>query len=1441
MSVRYSTLNQFYKGMNQDIGVDKLQNEFYYYMLNGTIIDQDSPGSSLSPQNIKGNKLFVTIPSPNNVWRLFTNFFPGDSYNFDITINGIVTNVTGTYIDSSILFEKIKNAIQSNNLNNSLNLNISYNSNLLTIFSSSVDLTISVNIPEIQVFEYLQKVLDPKIIGWETINDDIYILTTNETSNNPSGSNGQIWRLTYNKITLSPTITLIYNSKLNFSTFYPIANPGGIVGIYENENIQRLYFTDRNNKLRQVNVADPNLMSLDPENIDLSPSVDFSVPKLIKVETGGSLTAGVYWGAYRLKNSLTGSLTSFSPVSFPVNIVVGNEAITTGGNNYVDYKGANKGTNCNKTIIWEIDNIDDDFSELEFLVIKKEDYNSSGEYLLLNEVPVTSSKRVKIVFSGNENFITITNSEFNALSNIFTHCKSIATKDNILYAANTYSKKLELLDFDSRCYRAKDNSGVYEFQVKDSSGSLSTINPILPFNIPENHDSINPDHDIYKYDINGDIGGTGPYISYTFGVVAVKADDITVIQGPPGSNPYSVRHTNQNYNTSQFTENIKDINNDDIYYPLNNINEGTKFVYYSSPLRQFQRGEIYRFGFQGYNKSKDPYFVKWIGDIKMPLPGDPLPPGNGVYIDGTPIPSNINDFRLSFVSGNTTYTCFLYVKFTINLPPNVSSVLSGYNIVRVERTENDKTILGCGILTNTELDVPAGTSYYPVRIDKNGNFTRMNASSDDPGLATNIGASKYAFLFDSPDHQLVSYPNFAEGDKLKVIGTLSLTSEIESNSYRFIKNYQFFNLYNDDYDIAKTISVSFGKYVTDIGGPYPSGYSFRNFSKEYDNSTSFQVDDVESVGNKTLLVLLKSSSPLSSVGGYGCNNLNGRKMLAYYTRQVTNQYGGNDYSSRTLNEYIQCSPFRSISSTSFVVDTFKCFGGDTYVTIYDQQKLIKHWGGNQTTELDLPSDDGPPDNNPYTPASNKKSLSMFFPVESYCNPDLRHGIHPNVGMFGSDNGTHAQYLETYDYNQVYSSETNFTKYFHKPLIFIPVNKNTNRIHASSPKILGELEDSWSNFPANQFLDVDGVYGEINNLCVIKNKLVFFQDNAIGVALSNEKLLMKDAVNDDFILGYSGILSGKDYISSSIGTKHQFSFAKSYDESVIFLDINKKEYYFIESNLKIVPVTGLNSYLNSHLKGDISTNDNPYLFKGVTSGWDHKNKQFITSVNISSNIYVDNVRIKPFCFSYCPSLKTTHSFYSYNTPVFIKDNNNIFNVSSDLRSIWIMNKGDRGRFFNVIHPFRVDFIVNDGMSIEKIFDNFELNTVFSKDTFIDNDEDTITIDQKDGTFTSYRCYNNYQNTNWIPLIKNQTIKRDKRRWNIAISGNRVKYLNNTNFDIFDPNNLYVYPDRYFIPQRLKSNYLFVNLQYDNLSNNKLILEDIKTTYRINRLNNIPNEK
>jgi len=186
-----------------------------------------------------------------------------------------------------------------------------------------------------------------QIIGWVTVGDKIYLYS----ANTGSGSIGTIWKLTYDEVTLVPTITLMYSEDLNMGTLNPIANPGGIESILENSQTERLYWTDRVNPLRTINIVDENAMCFAPEDLDLRLTSNLEKPTLLSVQNGGALVTGVYQIAYNLRN-LDGAITAYSHTSNVIDII---DSAYTG---HANISGNDSGELTSKSFTISIENVD---------------------------------------------------------------------------------------------------------------------------------------------------------------------------------------------------------------------------------------------------------------------------------------------------------------------------------------------------------------------------------------------------------------------------------------------------------------------------------------------------------------------------------------------------------------------------------------------------------------------------------------------------------------------------------------------------------------------------------------------------------------------------------------------------------------------------------------------------------------------------------------------------------------------------------------------------------------------------------------------------------------------------------------------------------------------------------------------------------------------------
>lgn len=203
--------------------------------------------------------------------------------------------------------------------------------------------------------------------------------------------------------------------------------------------------------------------------------------------------------------------------------------------------------------------------------------------------------------------------------------------------------------------------------------------------------------------------------------------------------------------------------------------------------RGYQRGETYRFGVLVYDLNGDPGNVLWIGDIQMPEHHDkaweldlnfgpdndgtitgigrnygsnatkfkensdcqdyrisangsgPVPAAGLKYddtacINGTDINSHGNAKEFGFLPENREgqhLTFDLALDFSFKIPLHVLKRISGFQVVRAERTETDRTIVQSGLLNQT-------INYGPKTGGSGGYYGTVNANDTENIIDDNV-------------------------------------------------------------------------------------------------------------------------------------------------------------------------------------------------------------------------------------------------------------------------------------------------------------------------------------------------------------------------------------------------------------------------------------------------------------------------------------------------------------------------------------------------------------------------------------------------------------------------------------------------------------------------------------------------------------------------------
>ena len=1384
------------------------------------------------------------------------------------------------------------------------------------------------------------------IIGSTYIDNTFYLFTAPTTNPTAIGQIWSLTYspLNTNDSVFTTKLKLLYNNYLNFSIDYPIA-PTAVIGRYELPSIQRIYWSDFNNHVRACNVADENLMVVDSRIINITPQTILTVPTLKKITTGNVVNhlnnLSNYQCAYKYFKS-NGGQTNFSIPSNivtvtkdPINYFMGT------GPKYCSLNGEPH-SGINKSITWEINEVDNNYDTIKFYII----INNSGTFKIYeyDEQVIGDVSSLETTFRNDTALMTeIPLSEFLIENNSFTSAKTIEQKDNRLFFGNVKNAFESLISsFDARTYRYSINSANASYKEFETDVALQT-GPVNYSAVQKQADII-PAYNLgmgiddnalsgttygndraYKYKINSAvIGGSGPFISYEFGN-ELFASDVSVAEPLYGTSAavntgtdqdlessaqfykYGFRKAGTKNDTScSFNPYFKNINPNDLkfdqkYYTGNvDAQGGAKNTighdYLNGNFRTYERNEIYRFAIVFKSKTGYSSFAKFIGDIKFPDYGDPCPIENRAKPSGTSNPIYYcPDFRRTWLvpptgeapnyyTSETAYSVVPYIKFNVNISKELADLISGYEIVRVQRQDKDKTIATTGFINQVSLI--SGGTYGTFRI---GNSQVPTNDLGDPfsGNANNWATNGYAFpyvlnyypfenlcngntnlitsgdrLIPSEgyilDHMGTSNPGPTGDDDTDLYYIKKFYSKRAPNSTKMDKNItgNQFVIFNSEHIFSNgTSSISHGNRF----------FVNKNYDSVVDNgdTTSYQ-NNSNSIGAPCIFIILSDGSNLTpapatpivwqdfnffhQTAGFVvardniASNLHIGKLFVSHFKpnNLKTQYGGRTYIARSANEYISTGSLRKVNSLNFdTIDnnglktySIKTFGGDTFFGILDIQKSIKKWSAQGDSV-------------------HKYSQTWFLPYTSTYNLDLRHGYHVNYYL-NNDAGYAASAVDQYGYNPVYSNENNLKTYFAEPFIFNETTVFKNRIYWSSVKINGFTSDQWANVPTNNFYDVDGNYGGINALITLGQNMFFLQNNAFGRLLINPVSVMTDANDSQLrltnILGDSSVLDKHFYYSVNIGTQHQWSVAKS-GSAITFCDINTNKLYLFngESLDPISDSKGHRGFMNKVLHNRIRITDNPVKYNGILSTYDFKNNEFLyTFLNKGNLIIGDEPTLfdEKYTLAYSDLIQQFSSFYSF-TPYIYINNNSIFyspenyTVGSSVRAkAYLHNEGIYGSFYGTVYPSEVKVLVNANPSVTKAFDNLswqtqstkinytyydEINNAFASITGSDSDNQIYQTD----TYSKIRVYNQSQNTDWIttsltPITGN--LRKLEKDFNMQMPRNK---FNNNGSSIFDPTalNITTFGDR------MRDKFITVDLSYPNSSNNRFIMHNLKTSYRV----------
>jgi hypothetical protein len=1245
------------------------------------------------------------------------------------------------------------------------------------------------------------------VIGYCNIRDELYLFATQNTSIGQTGYS-RIVKVIFDSSGLPNSSTIVYNDQYSSDGSRLLwnnlpANRIKAVGRYESDTIKKIYFVDGYNPIRSINVA--TVSSTTPVNkFDIIPNFNISAPQFSSFGSG-VLTSGKIQYAYQMYD-LNGPETLFSPASSLISIT--ETSGQTGSNK--TFKGSDIGVNTGKGIRLSI-YPSSGFNRIRVVSIKYNSLNSVPVINIIADQDITTTPSTTYFYdTGVSNLGSYTFEEFAIVGRSVFIASEIEEKNNYLFTANILNDTWDV-DFDARAYRFVSSTAAGSLTVQHAAifdsgswGSNAWYNIYNNFKIngtteiPTNADCLNPYNDIsldsnrydtsptyihlynFKYQTDGTtLGGSGKYISYSF------------IQ-----KEFVISNTGTSYNEDYC------LNTD-----YSNVN-------IEIPYTGYQRDEVYRFGIVFYDIKGRQSSVKWIGDIRFPYYGDSY-----TLQSGDVGPSN---YSHSFSYNGQIYGRALGIKFNINMSTAHSQGAISYKIVRARRkTIGDRNIIAQGVTpTMFRYSDGQGLSYRGYTIPYTGTTTLGGIPKESTILE-----------FISPEISFNKDFEFNLVDKLEYIGVSSSQNQWNniSNSSVTVGTLPSDNDYSSVIKYTgMTSTVSPINRFTSITGVL-SSLLFRMPSKSvnvfYTDGTTMDsvpykvLNFVETTASASgssshfapggTKVILKTSTIISDF-------INGGYQVAYcnYKRGVFNsQYGGNTYTARQYTVYQDCV----VSNTGYLISNISVYSGDTYIDMFDYLRNIV------TGDI---------------PTNRRSQLVMYFPVETSINLRYREdscfsksndstnhdrvlmqetaGIYTSILVSGVYI-TYNQPTDLYKYNSVYSQENSTVSTFVKSDVLPSGNIiHDNRVLVSDLKIDSEIVDSWTIFKLDNFLDVDSKYGRITTLLHKDNYLYFWQPKAFGVLSVSQRSLISDNNHGQLVIGTGGVLDRYDYITTNEGCSTRFSVVEGLKGLYWFDSGNYGIYKYSGQGVQSLSIT---KGISSFIKSSISLNSESI------SGFDKAYNEVLFTLPNTNNTLVFNEVFDSF-----------DGVYTFYPNSLIKPNGSIYYISTNrdvsLDRLYVhSNTSRRGYFYDILYPSKIKLLVNDNYNETKVFDRLQYES--SSKELING---TYHVDHIYDTFSTIRCYDDYQNSDFQTIYttgSNQNVTRHEREFNLNIPRNIVNISSLSNPDILNISNLDA--TRLF-KERMRDKYLTIDLTYNNVNstfNYIFNVPYITTNYRISK--------
>lgn len=1156
--------------------------------------------------------------------------------------------------------------------------------------------------------------VNPMPIGFISFPNKLIVFSTNaeavDGNGNPIAGYGEIGVIEYTNYGqgIQPTQRfgaanqgyrpLYHHIDLNFSKLCQIEG----FAYDENNDTQRVYWTDNLNEPRVINVSDPiyttyfgvgalvvgeqymvlegiiedtsvpgtyygpgmpngniftatagpytDVMSPSPsaliikyypiELFAFTPSRSLGTMKFLKYGIGNVLCGSkIYF--HRLYDTDGNVATSWSYGSSPIHVGTTNSVPSVPTNFYFDFTGGGNSIttlNSGNSVFITIDNIDQNFDRIQVACAEFDQLTDVPRQIsIVADLQITGTS-MNIEHTGNTNLGDLTLSDITLFPASILTCKTMTTNKNYILIGNT-TERTELDAFDNSTVAISqithpcmvheaEKGAIGSAQVCQNILSYNDVSPSVPLSNPPNVDGIAPytqwvvTNGIAEYPTgSGDLYGIGQPLGPVFEGVA-GSYDWTNSSGTAVVRPCVSR----NRYTTVGGDNVPD------YIQFEDTVADSRQWTYKNPavashVKGYWSKETYRFGILFFDKKGNPFYVRHLGDYTFnDIPSFPLMQTQQVNSGGD-INWYLNQYGIN-IDG-------------IEIPREIVEQISGFSIVRAERDASIKTM---GMLMQTGSTLPGGT----ITSSLAGPYIQNNESDVQNAVDT-------LYTLVCPD-KLVDYPinNYTVGSNIVgshfVIPRLLVGSDYMKSSSDGANALEtkYFEETWDAIPIDRTYPINaivdIPEYQS-ISGFGPNNYTYYNVSR-------FQVGAVTAKDTSCWGGLVKGFNgaeggaglrTLVSIVGYpwGCD-LNGiagymalgsahveldYKMMVTVSVDKSTFYGGQTPEALANTIYISTGHYQAITDdviadtndtgnpltyTKLTFDGVHVWGGDCYNCLVDY--------GHTLYNSALGTD---------ALVYKTYSWGIKFACQCNANYDLRRGrTAANNRMYADTGGTTGlayspAQLEGFSYNKGYSSEGVQFAYPALPIDAFFEQRFKTRIRFAGQKIINEYIDSFRTFLINDYKDLSGTFGEINNLKTKDDRTIVWQNKAVATVPILERQIIASSSGQPTTLGTGGVVDRYDLISDFYGNQHQWSVVET-EYGFAWFDMRRKAVMMLDSGLQeISAIEGLKGFFSEvflEVIGNTSpstnllndpksaiTQDRPLIGNGITSAYDPKFK------------------------------------------------------------------------------------------------------------------------------------------------------------------------------------------------------------------------------------------